>query len=193
MRYFASKTACRWPTPPFKDYLGAFSGPAIRGKDPPFTLVEEASNWTRRLAQQARLGEDPRGVSVRRAEFLSVHGGGGGGGGRDVVDPLTGKELTPEITLCYVLPTTTRGIKIQTIIIPIVDNLYNLQHIYSTCTAHIQLIFYLFSEDSAVVSRYPTTPDYPQFYDLSTILQGMRGSKVRVHPFTREMMSALDR
>ena len=94
----------RWPTPPFKGYLGTFSGPAISGQDPQDTLVEKMYNWTRRLGQQAKLGEDVEGVRVRRAEFISVHGGG------ERSDPLSGNEVDMGITLCYVLPTTTRGI-----------------------------------------------------------------------------------
>lgn len=95
----------RWPTGPFKGYLGALSGPVNPGQDPSTTVAQETANWMRRLARQAKLGEDVPGVSVRRAEFLSVHGGG-----RNAADPLTGQELDMGITLCYVLPTTTRGI-----------------------------------------------------------------------------------
>ena len=95
----------RWPTAPFKGYLGAFSGPAISGQDPSTTLIQETAKWTQRLAQQAHLGEDAPGVTARRAEFLSVHGGG-----RDTVDPLTGHEVDTGITLCHVLLTTNRGI-----------------------------------------------------------------------------------
>ncbi|CAI8012074.1 Krev interaction trapped protein 1 [Geodia barretti] len=140
-----------WPTAPFKGYLGAFSGPAISGQDPSTTLIQETAKWTQRLAQQANLGEDAPGVTARRAEFLSVHGGG-----RDTVDPLTGHEVDTGITLCHVLLTTNR--------------------------------------ESSVVARYPTAPEYPQFYDLSAVVQGMMTSEtVKVHPFTREMLSSLDK
>ena len=91
----------RWPTPPFKGYLGTFSGPVITGHDPPETLVQESYNWTLRLAQQAKLGEAA--VTVRRSEFISVHGGGRS------IDPISGHQMEMSITLCYVLPTTTWG------------------------------------------------------------------------------------
>lgn len=66
--------------------------------------MQKTYNWTKRLGQQAKLGEDVEGVSVRRAEFISVHGGG-----ERTSDPLSGNEVDMGITLCYVLPTTTRG------------------------------------------------------------------------------------
>ena len=66
--------------------------------------MRETYNWTRRLTQQATVGEDAKGVSVRRAEFISIHGGG-----RNTVDAVSGHQLDIGITLCYVLPTTTRG------------------------------------------------------------------------------------
>ena len=97
----------RWPTPPFKGYLGTFSGPAISGHDPPATLVQESYNWTQRLAQQAKLRDAASGVAVRRTEFISVHGGG------RAVDPISGHQMEMGITLCYVLPTTTSGKNIQ--------------------------------------------------------------------------------
>ena len=69
--------------------------------------MQKTYNWTKRLGQQAKLREDVEGVKVRRAEFISVHGGG-----ERSSDPLSGNEVDMGITLCYVLPTTTRGINV---------------------------------------------------------------------------------
>ena len=40
----------RWPSDPFKSYLGAFSGPTIPGDAPEETLLRESRNWTAKLA-----------------------------------------------------------------------------------------------------------------------------------------------
>lgn len=131
--------------------------------------MQKTYNWTRRLGQQAKLGEDVKGVRVRRAEFISVHGGG-----ERTSDPLSGNEVDMGITLCYVLPTTTRGI-------------YRKK---KRAALHHNNLF----SDSSLVSRYPTSPDYPKFYNLKAVLRGMMSSgDLNVHPYTREMLSALDK
>ena len=58
----------------------------------------------------------------------------------------------------------------------------------------IQSLLFKTHAESSVVSRYPTSPDYPQFYDLSAVLQGMMSTgTLNIHPLTREMLSALDK
>ena len=42
----------RWPSEPFKSYLGAFSGPAIPEESPEETLLRESQKWTAKLAGQ---------------------------------------------------------------------------------------------------------------------------------------------
>ena len=42
----------RWPSEPFKSYLGAFSGPAIQGDAPEETLLRESQKWTAKLASE---------------------------------------------------------------------------------------------------------------------------------------------
>ena len=93
-----------------------FSGPAIAGQDPRDTAAEQCYDWSRRLAaqqagdQELTLGgKDAPGILVRRAEFISVHGGGGTGAhGVGIISDLE-EQVEKNVTLCYVLPTTIRG------------------------------------------------------------------------------------
>ena len=98
------------------------------------TLKQETVNWTGRLAQKAQLGDDAPRVSVRRAEFISVHGGGGS---ENQVDPLTGKEIDMGLTLCYVLPTTTRGVYNTSLYSLKLHSLHNIHKV--AVTNHLNL------------------------------------------------------
>ena len=46
--------------------------------------------------------------------------------------------------------------------------------------------------ESSVISQYPNSPEYPKFYNLGNILKNMVKDVIKVHPYTREMLSSLD-
>ena len=46
--------------------------------------------------------------------------------------------------------------------------------------------------DTSVISKYPNSPEYPKFYNLSEILKKMFAGRVKIHPHTRQMLSSLD-
>ena len=47
--------------------------------------------------------------------------------------------------------------------------------------------------DSTIISQYPTSSEYPRFYELGGLLRGMVEDSLKIHPYTREMLAALDR
>jgi len=46
--------------------------------------------------------------------------------------------------------------------------------------------------DSTIISQYPSSPEYPRFYELDNLLRGMVEGSIKIHPYTREMLAALD-
>ena len=47
--------------------------------------------------------------------------------------------------------------------------------------------------DSTIISQYPTSSEYPRFYELGGLLRGMVEDSLKIHPYTREMLAAIDR
>lgn len=99
----------RWPTEPFLQHLGAFSGPMIVGEDPQVTLLRESQSWSEKLAGKAgQTGARDHGLRGQKAVFLSVHGG------RSQVDPVSHKPLELGVVLCYAIPITHSGESMRT-------------------------------------------------------------------------------
>ena len=46
--------------------------------------------------------------------------------------------------------------------------------------------------DSTIISQYPTSSEYPRFYELGGLLRGMVEDSLKIHPYTREMLAILD-
>lgn len=46
--------------------------------------------------------------------------------------------------------------------------------------------------DSSLISLLPDLPNYPKFFNFGIILHQMARSNVKIHPYTREMLSILD-
>ena len=94
--------------------------------------------------------------------FLSVHSGGG-----------QVNRLNLGLFLGYIVPLTCQGI---------------IKYLLRIAFKQINVC----AAESSVMDGYPNSPQYPKFYQLNTLLRGMVSENIKVHPLTREMLSALD-
>lgn len=86
------------------------------------------------------------------------------------MDPISGHTIDLGTFLCYVVPIKNTGEWLMGYLI----------FCLLTCT------------DSSVISLFPDAPEYPKFYNFGQVLHQMVRSNIKIHPFTREMLSTLD-